>query len=122
MVESPYNTPTRSRLECVRYALWCCLDAERRGEACFASHLFYTLFSPETKEGRDRGLRCRDAIARRLGATIARYADIGMTPGMFRDIDCTATVEVRQLEGDIREAWLSGAWPEGSLTVQERTA
>lgn len=117
IVETPYNTAKYSRLECIRYALWCCKDCDLRGEASFASHLFFTLFIPETKEGRERGLAYRDEIARRCATSIARYKDIGETSGMYRDVDCTTTIESRVLTGEIREAWLSGAWPEGSLHV-----
>ena len=120
MVESPYTTPDRSREECIRYALWCCVDCDQRGEASFASHLFYTQFIPETKEGRDRGLSYRDEIARRLGAKIARYTDIGQTYGMFRPVDCTAVVEERVLQGEIRKLWLAGLWPKGSCQLRVR--
>jgi hypothetical protein len=117
IVESPYNTPTRSRLECIRYALWCCADCDARGEGAFASHLFFTQFIPETKAGRDRGLRYRDEIARRLMTTVARYTDIGQTPGMFRDIDSLGVVEERQLTGEIRAKWLAGEWPDSSCRL-----
>ena len=114
-VESPYNTPTRSRLECIRYAQWCCVDAESRGDCCFASHLFFTQFMTEAM--RDKGLAYRDEIARRTLATIARYVDIGQTPGMFRERDGSAVCETRTLTGEIRERWERGEWPEGSFTI-----
>ena len=118
IVESPFNLPNVSRYECARYALWCCKDCDLRGEASFASHLFYTLFIEETKEGRDRGLAYRDEIARRASTVVARYVDLGETPGMYRDIDCTGKIEVRTLTGEVRDAWLSGAWPAGSLYLR----
>lgn len=118
IVESPYNLASLGRSECVRYALWCCVDCDERGEASFASHLFFTQFIPETKDGRDRGLAYRDEIARRAGDTIARYTDIGETSGMYRPIDGTNHVTYRKLEGDIRRRWMAGEWPPGSLRPQ----
>ncbi len=117
IVESPFTHPTRSRLECIRYALWCCADCDARGEGAFASHLFFTQFIPETKEGRNRGLKYRDEIARRLMCTVVRYTDIGQTPGMFRDIDSLGPVEERQLTGEIRAKWLAGEWPDSSCRL-----
>lgn len=118
IVESPYSTPLYNREECIRYALWCCADADSRGECCFASHLFFTQFIPETKEGRERGLAYRDEIARRTNGLVARYVDIGQTPGMFRMRDGVATVVERRLTGDIRARWERGEWPEGSLRAR----
>jgi hypothetical protein len=115
--ESPYNHPNLSRSECVRYALWACVDSTSRGDAVFASHLFYTLFLSEDPMCREWGLLCRDFLARRTMALIARYVDIGETPGMFRDVDCTAVVEDRKLEGEALAGWQEGRWPEGSLRV-----
>jgi hypothetical protein len=112
IVESPYTSPMFSRIQCVRYALWACADCDARGEAAFASHLFYTQFIPETKDGRERGLKYRDEIARRVMGTIAHYTDLGTSPGMFRGAEMP---EQRQLTGEIRERWLRGEWPEGSI-------
>lgn len=119
VVESPYSTPTHNRQECIRYALWCCAQVDASGQAAFASHLFYTQFIGETKDGRSRGLAYRDEIARRLMDRVVRFTDLGVTPGMFRDIDSTNQVEEMQLEGEFREKWLAGLWPPCSarLTV-----
>lgn len=118
MVESPYTTPHYGRLECIRYALWCCVDSNSRGECCIASHLFFTQFIPETEAGRERGLLCRDEVARRTVALIARYVDLGQTPGMFRRRDGSATVEERKLSGEIRLSWLKGRWPDSSTRLE----
>jgi hypothetical protein len=115
IVESPYNHPQLPPLECIRYALWCCADADARGECCFASHLFFTQFIPETKEGRNRGLSYRDELVRRLQCKVARYTDLGTTAGMFREVDSVKETEERQLSGEIRTLWSQGYWPEGSL-------
>jgi hypothetical protein len=116
MVESPFSSKEHSREECVRYALWCCADATARGECvAMASHLFYTLFLPEDKDSRALGLECRDFVAKATMAAVVRYLDLGVTQGMFRDVDCTAVVEERRLIGHYREDWLAGLWPPGSL-------
>lgn len=117
VVESPYSTPWHTREECIRYALWCCAQVEAAGEAAFASHLFYTQFIAETKEGRDRGLAYRDEISRRLLCKVARFVDIGETPGMYRDIDATSQVVTCNLEGKFRENWLAGLWPPCSVRL-----
>jgi len=117
MIESPYSAAC-GRAECIRYALWCCVDSERRGEAPMASHLFFTQFIPEDKDGRERGLACRDVWARAACAVVVRYVDLGTTLGMFRDVDCTARVETRMLPDDLRDRWQSGEWPQGSCRLR----
>jgi hypothetical protein len=116
MVESPYSAAC-GRLACVRYAAWCVLDSCERGEAPFASHLFYAQVWPETPEARDLGLACRDTWARAACAVVAQYVDLGITPGMVRDVDSTARVEIRRLAGENRRAWLDGSWPRGSVRL-----
>ena len=117
VVESPYTTPTRSRLECIRYACWACFDCIARGEAPFASHLLFTQILPETDGARALGLQMRDRIAFATGGLIARYTDIGETPGMYRDCDVTAKIESRKLTGPARQMWLNGLWPAASARL-----
>ena len=117
IVESPYTTTRASRLECIRYACWACFDCVLRGEAFYASHLLSTQILPETAASRDIGLNMRDAIAKATIGLVAQYTDLGTTPGMYRDVDCTAVVEQRQLEGLVREAWKRGEWPSGSVRL-----
>ena len=117
IVESPYTTPNRSRLECIRYVCWACFDCIARGETPVASHLLYTQILPETDGARALGLKMRDRIAFATGGLIARYADIGETPGMHRDQDVTAQVETRKLEGPARQMWLDGKWPAASARL-----
>jgi hypothetical protein len=93
------------------------VDSAQKGEAPFASHLFYTQLLPETSESRELGLKMRDRIAFATNGLVARYIDIGYTTGMFRDCDCTAQVQSRHLEGAIRQAWLDGEWPEASARL-----
>jgi hypothetical protein len=115
LVESPYTSP-KGRLECVRYALWCMYDSLSRGEAPMASHLLYTQALPEDQAGRAMGLECRDAWSRQT-TLVAQYTDLGLTPGMVRDVDSTNKVEQRKLEGALRDAWLIGTWPPGSVRL-----
>lgn len=124
IVESPFSHPTRTRDECVRYAQFAVLDCLQRGEAPFASHLFYATVLPEDRESREMGLACRDRIACATGGIVARYVDLGTTPGMFRAVDCTAVVEERRLPGDLLLRWDRGERVRGSLTVDttERAA
>jgi hypothetical protein len=118
MVESPYNTPKHDRSACVRYALWCCHDTQRNyNQVAIASHLTFTQWIPETKEGRELGLACRDLLAKSTLAMVARYTDLGETPGMYRDVDCTATVLSRKLPPDLWARWLAVEWPEGSVRL-----
>ena len=117
IIESPFSHPTRTRDECVRYAQFAILDCLRRGEAPFASHLFYTTVLPEDRESREMGLACRERIACATGGIVARYVDLGTTPGMFRAADCTATVEERRLPGDLLLRWDRGERVRGSLTI-----
>lgn len=117
IVESPYTTTRASPLECVRYACWACFDCVMRGEAPFASHLLYAQILPETKHSRQIGLAMRDTIAKATMGLVAQYTDLGVTPGMVRDVDCTAVVEQRTLAGLALAAWKRGEWPAGSIRV-----
>ena len=117
IVESPFTTPTADRESCVRYALWACFDCIAAGEAPFASHLLYTQMLPETAASRGLGLAVRDRMATATGGLVAHYIDLGLTPGMFRDVDCTAVVEKRTLKGLLRAAWKRGEWPNASVRL-----
>jgi hypothetical protein len=115
IVESPYSSP--DRLTCVRYACWACFDCVLRGEAFYASHLLVTQILPETKASREIGLQMRDRMAKATMGLIAQYTDLGITPGMVRDVACTAVVEQRQLAGLVRAGWKRGEWPNGSVRL-----
>ena len=117
IVESPYTTPVADRLSCVRYALWACFDCICAGEVPFASHLLFAQLLSETAASRARGLQMRDRMATATGGLVAHYIDLGLTPGMLRDVDCTAVVETRTLKGLLREAWIRGEWPNGSARL-----
>lgn len=117
LVESPYQTTESGRLEDIRYALWAVYDSITRGEAPFASHLFYTQMLPETEASRNLGLAMRDVFSRQAATLVARYTDLGISPGMVRDVDSTLPIEERTLGGLIRAAWLAGEWPKGSVRL-----
>ena len=118
IVESPYTTPVADRLSCVRYALWACFDCIAAGEAPFASHLLFTQMLPETAGARAMGLQMRDRMATATGGLIAHYTDLGITPGMLRDVDCTAVVEKRTLKGLVGAAWKRWEWPNASVRLE----
>lgn len=115
LVESPYLTPKVSRAACVRYAIWCCYDSLQRGECQIASHLFWTQFIGEDEASRNWGLAARDYLAHITGAVVARYVDLGQTPGMFRDSDCVRVIETRELPDDLLQRWGRGEYPPSSL-------
>ncbi len=81
VIESPYAGEVEKN---VAYAKACVLDCLKRGEAPYASHLFFTqagllddLKPEERKLGIDAGLAWGDAAAVR-----AVYIDRGMSTGM----------------------------------------
>ena len=123
IVESPFSCPTRTRDECMRYAQFAMLDCLQRGECPFASHLFFTAILPEDTS-REVGLTCRDRIAKATGGVVARYVDLGTTPGMFRGVDCTAVAEERRLPSELLLRWQRGEHLRGSLVLDtvERAA
>jgi hypothetical protein len=72
---------------------------------------------PETSASRALGLAMRDRMATATCGLIAHYIDLGLTPGMLRDVDCTAVVEKRTLKGLVRAAWKRGEWPNASVRL-----
>lgn len=83
IIESPYNAATPELIaKNVEYAWRCVKDSLARGEAPFASHLFYPNVLPETPkeraQGIDAGLLWGDAAE-----LTAVYTDLGISPGMW---------------------------------------
>jgi hypothetical protein len=83
MIESPYKSTTdEGRQENLQYAIFCVEDSLQRGEAPFASHIFYTIFldddvAKEREQGLNAGwkwLQCADLVA--------VYTDRGISEGM----------------------------------------
>lgn len=126
LIETPFSG---HGLEGVRYLFCALLDSVLRGEAPIASHAIYPLCLPEHSEayeghtGREIGLMCRDAIAtlarpvRNIGEDtssyweldVIGYADLGVTPGMRREVVPVTTWRV--LSGEAKRMWDSGEWP-----------
>jgi len=89
----------------VAYARLCMLDALRRGEAPYASHLLYTqCLDDEKPEERELGIQAGFAWAK--AATLrAFYVDFGYSSGMLRGKDealrLGQEVEERKLPPDL---------------------
>lgn len=79
MIESPYASNVAAN---VAYALRCALDCHARGEASFASHLYYTQFLDDNvPEMRRAGIEAGLAWAAKADL-VAFYLDLGWSPGM----------------------------------------
>lgn len=80
IVESPFAGDTERNIE---YAQKACRDCFRRGEFCFASHLFYPQFLDDTKiDERNFGIQGGYWFWYRA-TKIAFYVDHGWSPGMY---------------------------------------
>ena len=99
-VLSPYSGPTPGHTKAHEaYAMLAVLDSLRRGEAPFASHLFYTrdgLLDDNVPEDRKAGMEAGWAFVRTLDHVVA-YVDLGVSPGMQEDVD-QATASDRAVE------------------------
>ena len=90
LIESPYAGDTAEAIaKNVEYARRCVKDCLKRGEAAYASHLFYTQpgilddkIPEERKLGINAGLLWGEAAEK-----TAVYTDLGMTDGMKYGID-----------------------------------
>jgi len=85
VVESPLQGDFERNL---RYAALCCNDCLRRGEAPYASHLFFHrpgLLNDAVPEERERGIRCGFAWAAAAGKR-AFYVDFGLSAGMVQGL------------------------------------
>lgn len=107
IIKSPY---AGNVLRNIRYARLCCLDSLRRGEAPFASHLFYTQMLPEQRRlGMDAGF----AWGERADLH-AFYTDLGISPGMEQSrkhLD-GATYAMRNLPIDLIQRLGDGHTPD----------
>lgn len=104
IIESPLNAPSREEIEeNKRYAKAAVLDSLRRGEAPYASHIFFDqagllddLRPDERKLGMEAGFAW-GAVADK----VAVYIDKGISSGMASGIDLAASrgipVEYRYL-------------------------
>lgn len=92
LVESPYAGDVAENL---RYLRACLKDSLDRGEAPFASHLFYTQILDDTvPEERDLGMRAGFAWGE-CADFVAVYQDRGLSPGMLEGLKAHARSGVR---------------------------
>ncbi|AKU93340.1 hypothetical protein AKJ09_00072 [Labilithrix luteola] len=85
VIESPYAGDIKKNIE---YAKKCVLDCLRRGEAPYASHLFFTqdgLLDDTVPEQRKQGMEAGFAWGEK-GAQRAVYIDRGLSSGMMAGI------------------------------------
>lgn len=99
VIESPFSAPTTDDLvRNVQYAMLAVRDSLERGEAPYASHLFYTQMLDDNDQyerllGMDAGL----TICRRADQT-AVYLDLGLSRGMQYGIEAAQAAKRTVLE------------------------
>jgi hypothetical protein len=104
VIESPLNAPTREQIEVHKsYAKACILDSLRRGEAPYASHIFFDqpgLLDDLLPEERERGILAGFAWGE-AADTVAFYVDFkisgGMRRGFERAVHTDADIVVRSI-------------------------
>lgn len=106
VIESPYAGDVVANLG---YARRCIHDCLKRGEAPYASHLFFTqdgLLDDLKPEERELGIEAGLAIGASLDA-VAFYVDRGISGGMLQGYAAAkkrgAVVEVRALDREITQ-------------------
>lgn len=110
LVESPCAGPDQEARRYNRqYALAACRDCLARGEAPYASFLFFDqpgLLDDTNEEDRELGIAAGLAWGMRADATVV-YTDLGVSRGMARGIEAAKLVgraiEYRDLPG---KGWL----------------
>lgn len=102
VIESPYANDVQAN---VAYAKRCVLDCLRRGEAPYASHLFFTqegLLDDLVVDERNLGIEAGFAWADRADV-VAVYVDRGVSRGMeegvARALRANKPIEFRSLDG-----------------------
>jgi hypothetical protein len=105
LIESPFSGDTNRN---INYAWACVLDSLDRGEAPFASHLFYPLILDDNVvEERQLGIAAGLAWGVKADLT-AIYVDLGISSGMSQGIDhatsCGRAIEYRSLPGFVAAA------------------
>lgn len=106
IIESPYAGDVERNVE---YAKACVRDSSTRGEAPYASHLFFTqdgLLDDDDPEQREQGIDAGLAWGGKADLR-AVYTDLGISPGMRegieRSIEDGVRVESRSLGGEWAE-------------------
>lgn len=115
VIESPYAAPTPDEVEDnVRYAQKCVVDSLGRGEAPYASHLFFTqpnLLDDTDAAQRKLGIEAGLAWGRRA-ERVGVYIDYGITRGMRIGIQRHAgrglEIEYRSLYRALNEETVAG--------------
>lgn len=105
VIESPLNAPTRAEIEENKdYAKLCVRDSLARGEAPYASHLFFDqpgLLDDLLPAQREQGMQAGFAWGARADL-VAVYTDRGVSRGVQRGVDEARrrgqTVEYRTLK------------------------
>jgi len=103
-IESPLRGNVRLN---TAYAKLCVLDSIKRGEAPYASHLFYAqrgLLSDLVSAERDRGIEAGLAWGSRADL-VAVYVDLGISEGMRRGIQRAKHRHVAVVERRLVERW-----------------
>lgn len=100
------------------YAILCCVDCLNRGEAPYASHLFFHrkgLLNDAKPEEREKGVKAGFAWGA-AGELRAFYEDLGLSPGMARGLAEAKRLgqahEKRTLPKELWEAFLAGPPPD----------
>jgi hypothetical protein len=98
IVESPYRGATEVPMNVARNRDYACAavgDALARGEAPFASHLFYTQFLDDSHEASRRtGMMCGWAWLSRA-TLVAVYLDLGWSDGMREGVALARSMKIR---------------------------
>ena len=104
IVESPYaNDDPLLASRNKRYALAACHDCYSRGEAAFASHLFYTQFLEDDDPNERREGMAMGCAWMERADLVAVYVDLGISAGMMHGIEEASAmgirIEFREIEG-----------------------
>lgn len=102
VIESPLAGDFTRNLH---YARLCALDCVRRGEAPYASHLFFTQFLDDARPSeRETGIAA-GLVWGELADMCVVYNDLGVTDGMNRGIDAAGKrgqlIQFRSLPTDL---------------------
>lgn len=88
VIESPLSPSNgRTFAENIEYARRCCLDSLSRGEACYASHIFFTQFQDDTIPDQRRAGMEAGFVWGEAAEMVAVYVDFGVSKGMAEGIE-----------------------------------
>ena len=106
LIESPFAGDVESN---IAYARRCVLDCVKRGEAPYASHLFFTqpgILDDEKAEERALGIEAGlawGAAAERVVVYVERGISAGMRYGIARAKGRGQSVEIRAIDREVSE-------------------